>query len=86
MPQVPLNFFIVDWTACCGFNPFLSSNAIRCAMIAKDRGESGSVDSASAYFMKSPNIQYTDEEARQMVEDFANNKNQSKSNKSRLDQ
>jgi len=55
-------------------------------MIAKDRGESGSVDSASAYFMKSPNIQYTDEEARQMVEDFANNKNQSKSNKSRLDQ
>ena len=61
-------------------------DAIRCAMIAKDRGESGSVDSASAYFMKSPNIQYTDEEARQMVEDFANNKNQSKSNKSRLDQ
>ena len=36
--------------------------------------------------MKSPNIQYTDEEARQMVEDFADNKNQSKSNKSRLDQ
>ena len=61
-------------------------DAIRCAMIAKDRGESGSVDSASAYFMKSPNIQYTDEEARQMVEDFASNKNQSKSNKSRLDQ
>ena len=50
------------------------------------KGESGSVDSASAYFMKSPNIQYTDEEARQMVEDFASNKNQSKSNKSRLDQ
>ena len=59
---------------------------IKAAMIAKDRGISGSVDSASAYFMKSPNIQYTDEEARQMVEDFASNKNQSKSNKSRLDQ
>ena len=55
-------------------------------MIAKDRGVSGSVDSASAYFMKSPSIQYTDEEARQMVQDFADNKNQSKSNKSRLDQ
>ena len=61
-------------------------DAIRCAMIAKDRGVSGSVDSASAYFMKSPSIQYTDEEARQMVQDFADNKNQSKSNKSRLDQ
>ena len=61
-------------------------DAIRCAMIAKDRGVSGSVDSASAYFMKSPSIQYTDEEARQMVQDFADNKNQSKSSKSRLDQ
>jgi len=31
-------------------------------------------------------VDCTDEEARQMVEDFASNKNQSKSNKSRLDQ
>ncbi|MEC7880991.1 MAG: inositol-3-phosphate synthase [Chloroflexota bacterium] len=59
-------------------------DAIRCAKIAKDRGVSGSVESASAYFMKSPSIQYTDEEARQMVEDFADNKNQSKSSKTRL--
>jgi len=60
-------------------------DAIRCAKIAKDRGLSGSVESASAYFMKSPSVQYTDDEARQMVEDFANNTNQSKkSSKSRL--
>ncbi len=59
-------------------------DAIRCAMIAKDRGVSGSVESASAYFMKSPSIQFTDEEARQMVDNFANNLNQDKSSETRL--
>ena len=59
-------------------------DAIRCAMIAKDRGISGSVESASAYFMKSPSIQFTDEEAREMVDNFANNLNQDKSSETRL--
>ena len=59
-------------------------DAIRCAKIAKDRGISGSLESASAYFMKSPSAQYTDEEARQMVEDFANNVNQNGKRESRL--
>ena len=45
-------------------------DAIRCCKIAKDRGMSGPILGPSAYFMKSPPVQYTDDEARQMVEDF----------------
>jgi myo-inositol-1-phosphate synthase len=45
-------------------------DAIRCIKIAKDRGLSGPILGPSAYFMKSPPIQYTDQEAKQMVEDF----------------
>ncbi len=45
-------------------------DAIRCCKLALDRGESGAVKGPSAYFMKSPPIQYTDDVARQMVEDF----------------
>ncbi|MCH8310814.1 MAG: inositol-3-phosphate synthase, partial [Chloroflexi bacterium] len=45
-------------------------DAIRCAKIAKDRGLSGPIVGPSAYFMKSPPIQYTDSEAKDMVEDF----------------
>jgi len=58
-------------------------DAIRCAKIAKDRGISGSVDSASSYFMKSPPKQFTDDEARQMVEEFVIGK-EKKHNKTRL--
>ena len=47
-------------------------DAVRCAKLAKDRGQGGPVMGASAYFMKSPPVQYRDEVARQMVEDFAN--------------
>ena len=46
-------------------------DAVRCAKIALDRGQGGPVESASAYFMKSPAKQFHDDEARQMVEDFA---------------
>ncbi len=46
-------------------------DAVRCAKIAKDRGIGGPLLGPSAYFMKSPPVQYRDEEARQMVEDFA---------------
>jgi myo-inositol-1-phosphate synthase len=45
-------------------------DAIRCAKIALDRGIAGPLLGPSAYFMKSPPQQYTDEAAREMVEAF----------------
>ncbi len=45
-------------------------DAIRCCKLAMDRGISGALEGPSAYFMKSPPKQYTDEEARHMVEEF----------------
>ncbi len=45
-------------------------DAVRCAKLALDRGISGPVVSPSAYFMKTPPVQYTDDAAHQMVEDF----------------
>ncbi len=45
-------------------------DAIRCAKIALDRKVGGVLTSASAYFMKHPPVQYSDEEARLMVEEF----------------
>ena len=46
-------------------------DAVRCAKIAMDRGLGGPVDSASAYFMKSPPKQFHDNDAHDMVEAFA---------------
>jgi len=46
-------------------------DALRCCKLAMDRGISGAIKAPSAYFMKSPPVQYTDDEARQMVEEFA---------------
>jgi myo-inositol-1-phosphate synthase len=46
-------------------------DALRCCKIAQDRGISGPLLGPSAYFMKSPPIQYRDEEARELVEEFA---------------
>ena len=46
-------------------------DAVRCAKVALDRGIGGPLLGPSAYFMKSPPVQYRDEAARQMVEDFA---------------
>jgi len=45
-------------------------DAIRCCKLALDCGLKGSLTAPSAYFMKSPPIQYTDDEARRMVEEF----------------
>ena len=45
-------------------------DAIRCAKLAMDRGIGGTVIGPSAYFMKSPPEQYTDDVARDMVESF----------------
>jgi len=46
-------------------------DAVRCAKLALDRGVGGALLGPSAYFMKSPPVQYRDEEAREMVETFA---------------
>ena len=45
-------------------------DAVRAAKIAKDRGIGGPILSASSYFMKSPPVQYPDDEAFNMVEAF----------------
>ncbi|MDT4996840.1 MAG: myo-inositol-phosphate synthase, partial [Pseudonocardiales bacterium] len=45
-------------------------DALRAAKIAKDRGIGGPILSASSYFMKSPPVQYFDDEAKKAVEDF----------------
>ena len=46
-------------------------DAVRCAKLAMDRGLSGPIEAPSSYFMKSPPKQYTDDEARQLVEEYA---------------
>ncbi len=45
-------------------------DAIRCCKLALDRGLKGAIVAPSAYFMKSPPIQYSDDEARDRVEEF----------------
>jgi myo-inositol-1-phosphate synthase len=45
-------------------------DAIRCAKLALDRGDAGPLIGPSAYFMKSPPVQFSDEAAREMVEQF----------------
>jgi myo-inositol-1-phosphate synthase len=46
-------------------------DALRCCKIALDRGIGGPLAGPSAYFMKSPAVQYHDDEAREMVQRFA---------------
>ncbi|MGB9597565.1 MAG: inositol-3-phosphate synthase, partial [Candidatus Poribacteria bacterium] len=45
-------------------------DALRCCKLALDRGISGALIAPSSYFMKSPPIQYSDSEARDLVEAF----------------
>ena len=45
-------------------------DAVRCVKLALDRGIGGALEGPSSYFMKSPPVQYSDNEARQLVEDF----------------
>jgi len=45
-------------------------DAIRCCKLALDRGTAGALIAPSAYFMKSPPQQFTDDQARVMVEKF----------------
>ncbi len=46
-------------------------DALRCAKLALDRGIGGPLLGPSAYFMKSPPVQYHDDRAYEMVEEFA---------------
>ena len=45
-------------------------DAIRCAKLALDRGVAGPLIGPSAYFMKSPPVQFSDEAAHEMVESY----------------
>jgi myo-inositol-1-phosphate synthase len=45
-------------------------DAVRCAKLAMDRGVAGPLIGPSAYFMKSPPVQFSDDAAREMVEEF----------------
>jgi len=45
-------------------------DAIRCMRLALDAGVGGALLGPSAYFMKSPPVQYSDDVARQMVEEY----------------
>src|SRR3989441_11169279 len=45
-------------------------DAVRCAKLALDRGIGGALEAPSSYFMKSPPVQYSDNEARKLVEEF----------------
>jgi myo-inositol-1-phosphate synthase len=45
-------------------------DAVRCAKLAMDRGIGGPLIAPSAYFMKSPPVQFSDDRAREMVAEF----------------
>ena len=45
-------------------------DAVRCAKLALDRKIGGALVGPSSYFMKSPPVQFTDDEARQKTEEF----------------
>jgi myo-inositol-1-phosphate synthase len=50
-------------------------DAVRCAKLGLDRGLSGALVAPSAYFKKSPPVQYTDDVAHRLVEEFIAGKN-----------
>ena len=45
-------------------------DAVRCMKLALENGLTGAVEGPSAYFFKSPPVQYTDDDARRMTEEF----------------
>ncbi len=68
--DVPLNIElkleVVDSPNCAG----IVIDAVRCAKLALDRGVSGALYDPASYFMKSPPIQTSDDEARRKTEAF----------------
>ncbi|MEE9442980.1 MAG: inositol-3-phosphate synthase [candidate division Zixibacteria bacterium] len=55
-------------------------DAVRCCKLGLDNGLKGALLAPSAYFKKSPPVQYTDDEAREMVEEFIRKYGQKSSN------
>jgi len=45
-------------------------DAVRCCKLALDNGVSGALEGPASYFKKSPPVQHTDDEARNLTEDF----------------
>jgi myo-inositol-1-phosphate synthase len=45
-------------------------DAVRCCKLALDNGLSGALIEPSSYFKKSPPVQFTDDEARRLTEDY----------------
>ncbi len=45
-------------------------DAVRCAKLGLDHGIGGALEGPAAYFMKSPPVQYSDEQAHEMTEAF----------------
>ena len=45
-------------------------DAVRCCKLALDRKLKGALEAPSSYFMKSPPVQYTDDQAHQMLEEY----------------
>jgi myo-inositol-1-phosphate synthase len=48
----------------------VSIDAVRCCKVAMDRGLSGAIEAPSSYFMKHPPVQFPDDEALQLVDEF----------------
>jgi myo-inositol-1-phosphate synthase len=51
-------------------------DAVRCAKLAMDRGQGGAIAGPSAYLMKTPPKQFTDDIARQMTDAFIKGEDQ----------
>ncbi|MFZ0216129.1 MAG: inositol-3-phosphate synthase [Candidatus Dormiibacterota bacterium] len=64
--QINLKLEVVDSPNSAG----IVIDAVRCAKLALDNGLSGALEGPSAYFMKSPPLQYTDNEARELTERY----------------
>ncbi|NLE45451.1 MAG: inositol-3-phosphate synthase, partial [Chloroflexi bacterium] len=45
-------------------------DALRCCKLALDRGDAGAIVAPSSYFMKSPPVQFSDDDARRNLEAF----------------
>jgi len=54
-------------------------DAVRCAKLAMNNGISGQLLAPSSYFMKSPPVQYHDDEARNKVDEFIRTNSRKKS-------
>jgi myo-inositol-1-phosphate synthase len=48
----------------------ISIDAVRCCMLAKEKGMAGAITAPSSYFFKHPPVQYTDDICRAKLEEF----------------